>query len=214
VNAVGHEELERIFADADIVSMGYWSNMPDFDEFICKLDENYFKHRLPKSFFFDFANIKKRSIEALKNTFTVLSNMNSKIPVSLSLNEHEAILLFSYYNIEFIDDCEKVAASLETIRNMIGLSEIIVHTPYYAVIATEADGTGVSLQDYCSSPVITTGAGDTFNGGYIASCFGNLNIYERLAIANAATRFYICNGYTPDRDELFEEIKRIKKCII
>ncbi len=212
-DAIGDEELQRIFTDVDIVSMGYWSNMPAFDEFISKLNENYFQDRYPKSFFFDFANIKKRSFEALNHTFQVLAEMNDKIPVSLSLNEHEAILLFSHYGREFIDNSEAVAASAAVIRNLTGLSEIIVHTPYYAVIASKSDGIGISIQDYCASPVITTGAGDTFNGGYIASCLGDLNVNERLAMANAATRFYICSGHAPDRDELLAEIKRIKNAL-
>ncbi len=210
VNAIGHDELAKILCDADIVSLGYWSNMPTFDDFISKMSENYFHTKGPKRLFFDFANIKKRSKEAIFATFKVLERMNNKIPVSLSLNEHEAAILFSYYDREFIDNMEEVAQSTDYIRRTIGLGELIIHTPNYAVISSISEGIEMLEQDYCEAPVITTGAGDTFNGGYIASCLGNLNARERLAIANAATRFYISNSHTPNREELLSEIKRIK----
>ena len=214
LSSLGHAELEKILADADIVSLGYWSNMPTFDEFINKLNDTFFSKKMPKRLFFDFANIKKRSKEAIFETFKVLEQIYDRIPVSLSQNEHEAVILFSYYGREFIDNMEEVAQATDDIRGIIGLDELIVHTPQYAVISTETEGVERLEQDYCTAPVITTGAGDTFNGGYIASCLGNLNACERLAIANAATRFYVSNSHTPNRDELLSEIKRIKGVLV
>ena len=210
VKALGQDTLEKIFTDADIVSLGYWSNMPTFDHFITRLEENCFHHKLPKRLFFDFANIKKRSKEAIVETFRVLERTNDRIPVSLSLNEHEAVILFSYYGKEFTDNWEEVAQVSDSIRSRIGLDELMIHTPQYATISSKSEGIAILEQDYCASPVITTGAGDTFNGGYIAACLGNLKAQERLAIANAATRFYISNGHTPNREELSSEINRIK----
>jgi hypothetical protein len=211
VNLLGDEKLKNIFANADIVSLGYWSNMPTFDEFITKLNDNYLIEKSPKRMFFDFANIKKRSVEAIKETFVVLGNLNDKIPMTLSLNEHEAVLLFSYYDKELSEDPETVAKTAAAIREQINLDELIIHTPHYAVAASKSEGIAISMQDYCLNPAITTGAGDTFNGGYICSSIGDLNISERLAMSNATTRFYITNGFPPNRDELIEEIKRIKK---
>lgn len=213
LSAIGHEQLQKILLNADIVSLGYWSNMPDFDTFMTELTENYFHTNRPRRLFFDFANIKKRSKEAIHETFRVLERINHKIPVSLSLNEHEAVILFSYYDRKFSENCEAVADDTQFIRNIIGLDELIVHTPQYAVMSSKSEGVELLEQDYCDAPVITTGAGDTFNGGYIAACLGDLKAVERLAIANAATRFYISNSHTPDRQELISEIKRIKKVL-
>jgi hypothetical protein len=210
VSVLGHENLKTIFDDADIVSLGYWSNMPGFDELITKIYDNYLITNRTKRMFFDFANIKKRSVEAIMETFNVLGGLNNKIPMTLSLNEHEAVLLFSYFGEEITDDIEQVAATAASIRERINLDEIIIHTPHYALAASKSEGTAFLTQDYCSNPVITTGAGDTFNGGYVASCLDNLSISERLAVSNATTRFYINNGFPPDRNQLIEEIKRLK----
>ena len=213
ISTLGNENLEKIFADADIVSLGYWSNMPGFDELIINIYENYLKEKSLKRIFFDFANIKKRSVEAIKETFNVLGDLNNKIPITLSLNEHEAVLLFSYFDEEITDDIEQVGIAAASIRERINLDEIIVHTPHYALATSKLEGTAFMMQDYCMNPVITTGAGDTFNGGYIASCLKDLSISERLAVSNATTRFYINNGFPPDRNQLIEEIKRLKEVL-
>ncbi len=211
INKLGAEKLKSILEDADIVSLGYWSNMPTFDEFITKLNENYFADKCPRRMFFDFANIKKRSVEAIKDTFKVLGELNKKIPVTLSLNEHEATLLFSYYNEELTGGIKEVAKKANSLRKEININELVIHTLHYVIGASESEGIGICVQDYCEKPAITTGAGDTFNGGYVAASIGDLNINERLALANAGTRFYIGNGFPPNRDQLIEEIKRIIK---
>ena len=213
VNILGHEKLKDIFEGADVVSLGYWSNMPKFDEFITEINNNYFNEKCPKRMFFDFANIKKRSVEAINETFKLLGGLNNKIPMTLSLNEHEAALLFSYFDKVVTEDIEEVGATACSIREKINLDEIVIHTQHYAVADSKEEGIGMSMQDYCDNPVVTTGAGDTFNGGYIAACLGKLNINERLAVANASTRFYITNGFSPNREQLIEEIKRIKKSL-
>lgn len=211
INILGHEKLKSIFGDADIVSLGYWSNMPAFNELVTNICEDYFTDNHPRRMFFDFANIKKRSVDALMETFDVLGTINNKISITLSLNEHEAALLFSYFGEEFTDDIETTTKIVSAIRDKINFDEIIIHTPYYSIAASKSEKVGVVVQDYCPSPVRTAGAGDTFNGGYIAACLKNLKINERLAIANAATSFYVNNGFPPDREYLIKEIKRIKE---
>jgi hypothetical protein len=211
VSILGHEKLKGIFKNADIVSLGYWSNMPAFNELVTNINKNYFTNEHPKRMFFDFANIKKRSVEALKETLELLAALNDKIPMTLSLNEHEAALIFSYYNEELSDDIEKASAQAATLREVIKLDELVIHTPHYAIAATKSEGVGSAVQDYSENPVRTTGAGDTFNGGYIASCLGNLNVNERLAVSNATTSFYINNGFPPSREDLINEVKRLKE---
>jgi sugar/nucleoside kinase (ribokinase family) len=211
INILGHEKLKSIFGNADIVSLGYWSNMPAFNELITNIHENYFTENHPKRLFFDFANIKKRSVEALKETIDVLGALNNKIPVTLSLNEHEAVLLFSYFGEELADDIAEVAKTAATLRSKINFDEIIIHTPYYSMAVSQSENIGVAVQDYSSNPVRTAGAGDTFNGAYIAACLKDLKINERLAIANATTSFYVNNGFPPNRENLIKEIKRIRE---
>ena len=183
-----------IFNDVDIAALGYWSNMPDFDNMLMGLVESYFqKGRL----FFDFANIAKRSAEALKKTLGVMGQLNSKVPMTLSLNEHEGNLVFEHYDIK-----GDILACLNELRKVVGINEIIVHTPHIAAMATATEGNVLVEQNFIAKPVRTTGAGDTFNGGYIAACMDNIGPKERLLMANKVAHFYLLNGRPPGRGEL------------
>lgn len=203
----GNAEFERIgeiFLESDIIAWGYWSSMPNFDEVVSKICENYVVAGRCKTMFFDFADFRKRDKKSLLHTLDYLANLNKIVPMVLSLNENEGELLFSYYGKTF--DEMKMEKSLVDIREEIGISEIIVHTPHIAAAAHEIEGYAQAQNDYCPNPVITAGAGDTFNGGYIAAILGRLGLKERLIMANGTTSFYVSNGYAPSKADLIAKI--------
>ena len=204
--AIPESKLKSLFGGADIIALGYWSVMHAFDEIvenICRLIRNDKKiHRM----FFDFADIRKRSRSSLENTIEKLAELNGQVPMTLSLNEHEAELLFSCYGKTFVHDAED-DEQVERMRGVLGIDELVVHTPYFAAAASASEGCCTMRQTYCESPLITTGAGDNFNGGYIVARLKGLNISERLAFANAATYLYVSRGYSPDKDELLAELR-------
>jgi sugar/nucleoside kinase (ribokinase family) len=206
------ETLKTAFTDCDIAAMGYWAYIPAFDELVSNICESFLIDGRCKRLFFDFADIRKRDRQALDQTLELLARLNSKLPMSLSLNEHEAVLLFSYVGRNFDwKNPEKSENDICYVRKRIGLDELIVHTPYFAVASTETEGVATALQQYCDNPVITAGAGDHFNGGYIAASArqGQLSLYDRLMVGNATTSFYIRNGLSPDMKDLLGELERI-----
>ena len=203
------EDLRVAYEDADIIGLGYWSMLNNFNELVsnmCSLSKN------PDArMFFDFADIRKRNKQDLLDTLQMLSTLNDKMPMILSLNEHEAGILYSYMNKEFDWKApEKADADIEYIRQLIGLDELVIHTPYFAVAATASEGTAVVLQRHCESPVLTTGAGDNFNGGYISASAqkGALTLSERLLVANATSGCYLRTGLSPTPEALMSEIRQ------
>jgi hypothetical protein len=136
VDTLGMDRLTEIFSEADIVALGYWSNMPAFDDIIRKMCQTLFYEKKPKKIFFDFADLKKRTTNALVQTLDTLSQLNQIVPMTLSLNDNEAELLFSCYGEPFGADAETTEKTLDSVRHRIGIDEIIVHTPYYADIAS------------------------------------------------------------------------------
>jgi sugar/nucleoside kinase (ribokinase family) len=199
--AVPSEKLKTILSQSDIIALGYWSLTPAFDEIvsnICALIEPGSNKRM----FFDFADLRKKDAESLRKTLELLAALNNKIPMTLSLNEHEAELLFGHYQRDFSDK------TIEYVRKKTGLDELVVHTPHFSAGASAAEGVAVVKQDCCEYPVITTGAGDNFNGGYLIARLAGLGLAERLAVANAATHAYVRKGYSPDRAELVREMRK------
>ena len=204
--------LKAAFVNCDIAAMGYWAYIPAFDDIVLNICEKFLINGHCKRLFFDFADIRKRDRRALEQTLELLARLNLKIPMSLSLNEHEAVLLFSYMDRNFDwRSPEKSDNDIGYVRQKIGLDELIVHTPYFAVASTETEGIATALQQYCENPIITAGAGDHFNGGYIAASArqGQLSLYDRLMVGNGTTSFYIRNGFSPDMNDLLGELKRL-----
>jgi sugar/nucleoside kinase (ribokinase family) len=200
--AMPREAMDEAFGGTDVLGLGYWSSMQAFDSIVSKLCGRYGIKRM----FFDFADIRKRSRQALDQTLQLLKKLNEQVPMTLSLNENEAELLYSGMGRAFAPE----SAELDTayIRQQIGLDELIVHTPYFAVASSVNEGTALSMQRHCENPVITTGAGDNFNGGYIvaSSVKGCLPLSERLLVGNAVTAFYVRCGHSPDKEGLFNEL--------
>ena len=202
--ALGERALYDIFGGSDIFAIGYWSSMHAFDEIVANLCKNAGKK--PKKMFFDFGDVTKREPEALVDTLSLLGDLSRLVPMALSLNEHEAGELFACFGEDFPQDCYEAEKSMDKMRARVGITELIVHTPYFAVMASAREGTAMVKQAHCERPVKTTGAGDTFNGGYITADLGGLNAYERLAIANAATSCFVKTGDAPDRAKLMDEM--------
>lgn len=211
-NALSKEEMDAAFSHATVVGIGYWSLLDNFNNILTKLCENNIKEGT--RLFFDFADIRKRDKQALIDTLKLLSGLNAKNPVTLSLNEHEAGILFSYMGKEFDWKKPEIAdKDIEHVRQQSGIDEIVVHTPYFAVAATAKEGTAVVLQRYCTNPVQTTGAGDNFNGGYMSASSeaGALNLHERLLVGNAVSGCYLRSGISPDAAKLKAEIEQFEK---
>jgi len=204
VNTLSIETVRELFSGADVVGLGYWSLLNNFDAILANLTEEVLIPGGCGRLFFDLADIRKREKEALLHTLGRLKEINKKIPVTISLNEHEADLLFSYFDKGFVwNNVSLAEGDIEYVREAIGIDELVIHTPYFAVAASENEGVAVVPCDYCEKPLVTTGAGDNFNGGYITACAKKLNLKERLMVGNATTGFYIRNGYSPSLKEVF-----------
>ena len=210
IDAIDENKLKSIYMDADIIGLGYWSLMPNFEEIVTKICSLMKDNTKKQRMFFDFADIQKKEKDSLINALEMLSELNKQIPMTLSLNEHEAALMYSYYGETIIQEEDGAGADeqCEKVRSIIGLDELVVHTPYFAVAASVSEGSCVVNQNYCASPIITVGAGDHFNGGYMTAALKGLSIEERLTVGNAVTYLFLSRGKAPTKEELFEELAK------
>ncbi|MCL2708028.1 MAG: carbohydrate kinase family protein [Defluviitaleaceae bacterium] len=195
--SVGKDRLAEIFSGSDIIAVGYWSLMPAFGEIVAKIAESLPADGKRRRMFFDFADVRKREESALREMISTLGVLNGVVPATLSLNEHEAAVVFGLYGKKITADEAPKPGEIEAVRRMTGLDELVVHTPRYAVSASAEEGEHAAAQIYCEKPLLTTGAGDTFNGGYIAAKAAGLSPAERLRFANAVVGCYLRNGAAP-----------------
>lgn len=209
VNQLGQDKLKEMFAGVDIMGVGYWSLTANFDGLLEGFMAQYETMAPPRRMFFDFADIKKKSSESFMKSMELIKQYNSKVPMTLSVNEHEVLEVFARLGIECTDHSPAgITASLAMAREKSGLDEIIVHTPEFAAGASSVDGAAYALQDRQTNVVRLAGAGDSFNGGYICASLGKLPMKNRLVMANAATAFFVTHGTGPTKEQLIAQIEK------
>jgi hypothetical protein len=203
--ALGRDRLGEIFGRADIIALGYWSNMPAFDDLAAGICGNFLSAEKPQQLFLDLADIRKRDRDSLRKTLGGLKEINPRLPVLLSLNEHEAALLAAAFGETFPQSPGPAQGCLARLARTLGLAEVVVHTPAFAAGVSAAGETAALPQRFCPNPVRTTGAGDHFNAGYLAASLG-LSLAEKLAAGNAAVSFFLRTGASADAEGLRAEL--------
>ncbi len=205
----GEEKIKEMFSGVDILGLGYWSLTAGFDGLFSGFMEQYETMTPPRRMFFDFADIKKKSRESFMHSLELIQSFNGKIPMTLSMNEHEVLELFSRVGVEHPAlDPATIASALTTAREKIGFDELVVHTPKFAAASNAAEGEAFAIQDHQTNVVRLAGAGDSFNGGFLCASLGDLPLKERLVIANAVTAFFVTHATAPTKEELLVQIEK------
>jgi hypothetical protein len=205
----GEEKLKEMFSGVDILGLGYWSLTANFDELFKAFMEQYATMTPPRRMFFDFADIKKKSSESFIRSLDLIKSFGGRVPMVLSLNEHEVLELFSRIGVPRPELTPvAISSALAIARAKIGFAELIVHTPEFAAASSAAEGEAHAIQDRQSKVVRLAGAGDSFNGGYLCASLGDLSLRERLVVANAVTAFFVTHGSPPNKEELIAQIEK------
>ncbi len=202
------DKLDALFAGVDILGLGYWSLTPDFDNFLKGMIARYDRQQAPRRMFFDFADIKKKAPESFFASLELLKQFNGRIPMTMSLNEHEGADLFSRFGLACHEDPAALAADLKQVREKIGIDELVIHTPHFAVASHSVEGEAHARQEFQRNVIRTAGAGDTFNGGYLCASLGNLPLKERLVVGNATTSFFVTHAAAPTKEQLLAQIAK------
>jgi hypothetical protein len=199
---------KELFANVDILGLGYWSLTANFDDLFAGFMSQYETITPPKRMFFDFADIKKKANEAFLKSLSMIQAQNERIPMTFSLNEHEVMELFSRIDVDCAEETpEAITASLKIAREKIGFDELVVHTPEFAVASTASEGEACAVQERQSKVIRLAGAGDSFNGGYLCASLGDLPLKQRLAMANAATAFFVTHATGPTKEQLLAQLE-------
>lgn len=204
VDALGIEEIVSILTNSDVIGVGYWSSMLAFDDMLAEIYALLPQDNKSRLFFFDFADFRKRDMNSLAITLQKFKSLNEKCPIILSVNEHEGAVLFQQYNETFDELGGTIPQKAESVREKLGIAELVIHTPYFAIVSSCTDGVAMVPQRYCEKPFRTAGAGDSFNGGYLAAKLAGLEVSERLYLANETVSYFLHHGNPPSQRELVD----------
>ena len=101
-----------------------------------------------------------------------------------------------------IGKADLIKENTEFVRQHIGFDELIIHTPHYAVGTASTEAPSFAASVFVEKPLRSAGAGDTFNGGYLAASLAGLKMKDRLQIANAAVGYFLRTATFPTTDHL------------
>ena len=201
-DAIGLDQLKRIYAGTDLICLVNWSE-PDHSNHMWQgLINDVLPHQ-PKQpqrqFFFDLSDCSKRPSTAIASAIQLIQQFTEFGNVTLSLNRNEAGILYkTLFNTAAPDELKVTGRKLFTALN---IHTLIIHNAKMSV-ACDAEGVYESQPVYIAEPRFSTGAGDNFNAGYCIATLLGLNAELSLIVANATSNRYITTGISPGIAEL------------
>lgn len=203
---VGLEKLIQLFEEADLIGFENWTlliNMTD-------LWKHFLKEVIPcmepvnknQILFVDLADPEKRKDEDILEAFELLKEFTNYFKLVLGLNYKEAVEVAQLYGAEGADTW-KAPKLAEYIRKFVPVAQLVVH-PVEGACAASDSGTYWVDGPYCEKPVLTTGAGDNFNAGYVLGLLLGCNEEESLLLGTANSGFYVRNARSASAEELAE----------
>jgi hypothetical protein len=206
---VGAERFRAGLASADLVALVNWTMIPHMSAIFAGLVDTVLPGLPPRPagaparrFFFDLADPEKRTREDLRAALGLIGRFEAFGAVTLGLNLKEAQQVAAVLGLPEPDKDEaSLRAAGAAIRAALGVSVVVVHPRESAACAT-AEGTFWVPGPYCEEPVITTGAGDHFNGGFCQGQLLGLDPEGCLALGVCTSGHYVRTAVSPTLDDL------------
>ena len=181
---------------AKLIAITDWTLYPNMTACWEKLQKDILSkltHR-PR-FFIDLVDPRIRNRKDITEMFKVLEGFESCGPTTFGGNLNEANAAAEIFGIKTVDEenGEAVADLSSQIREKIGIDEVSTHCVKMAAVA----GKGYSAHTpgpFCKKPIKSVGAGDRFNAGYCIGLILGLNPFQRLALGNATSGFFVRNA--------------------
>ncbi|MGF1573068.1 MAG: hypothetical protein ACFCU1_08345 [Sumerlaeia bacterium] len=206
----GREAIIEACKQHQLICMVNWTMIPNLTAIFQQFAELLAEVTEPRFVFVDLCDPVKRTLEELKSALLILSKIQAAgHTMILGLNEQESVEVCRAMNLAADDTTNHgLLRRAHEISTTLGIAEVVIHPIRMALVG------GVDIQPatiagpICKMPLLTTGAGDHFNGGY---CFGRLvglQPADAIITGVATSGFYVRMGRGPSRAELGEFLER------
>lgn len=209
----GEAELVGFLGGASLLATVNWTNMGGLGSIWAGLRERVFPrlaHQDTPALFVDLSDPAKRSDEDLRGALRELSALAVVTGVTLGLNISEASRLRSLLGIAsgaVAPEPDAMMRAASAIRESLGLHTVIVHTRTGAGGSASGDEHAAARTRVVERPVLSTGAGDHFNGGFAAARMLGLPLGESLACGCDTASHLVRTGMAPSLDGLIVELR-------
>jgi len=208
VEAIGLSGLRDLLKAADGVATVNWTMTLGMTEIWRRLAAEVLPglRKDRPLWFVDLADPAKRTAADVRAALDALVQLQSQVDVVLGMNGAECRQVLEALGErwpESTTEWESARAGCAAVQRRLGLAWTMCHLVRSAACAWKKDGGGSIGVDgfFEAKPLITTGAGDHFNAGFLTSLLCGLDPAHSLIIGGATSGFYVRSGNSPSRDE-------------
>ncbi|QEC65902.1 carbohydrate kinase family protein [Panacibacter ginsenosidivorans] len=208
INVIGLDVLVNLFNECDLFCVLNWSEIDTstniWQGIINDILPAYQKRQKQISFF-DLSDCSKRSKEIIEEMLSLLKVFSKYTKTILSLNRNEANIISKIVcNKDFANDQELLGSEL---YKQLGIDMLVLHSSGTSYVFSE-EGINSCKSFFVEQPLISTGAGDNFNAGFIAGQLMELNAEDSLIFANATAAQYIQSGLSPQHEQMISFLEQ------
>ncbi len=202
LEVVGESVLRELFFLSDMVAVTNWTMLTEMGEIL----ENIIR-MVPEGcrvkFFFDLADPEKRSHADLEQVLGQIQALSKKTEVIFGLNLRESEQVSEVLGLKDkpVESVKGVEDTSILVRERMGIHGVVVHAIKYAGASIGNESAGIE-GPYCPKPVLSTGAGDHFNGGFCGGLLGDLSVLDSLYSGVGNSGWYVRNGRSPTMDDV------------
>ena len=197
---------ERLFSRAALVALVNWTMLPFmsdvWEELLTLLGG------LPKTgcrYFFDLADPEKHDDAKVAAAVRLLSRFSDYGATTLGLNEKEAFRVGHALGYAGGHHGRiEVRAVTAYLSAKLPVESVVVHPRAYAVAAAHGQITADVDGPFVENPLISTGAGDHFNGGFCLGKLLGLDDDEAVTAAVGTSGYYVRHAASPTLPQLAE----------
>ena len=209
---VGLERFTEIVDESGLVGMENWTMLPRMSDiwkhFLSEVVPQMKTKPQEKTLFFDLADPEKRSEADIREAVDLIGAFTKcGFQTVLGLNKKEACEIAELYG-HAIDDYKgyPLKELCLSLAKHIDACCLVIHPVDRACCYTkdtfyEVEG------PFCEHPVLTTGAGDTFNSGFVLGWMNGYSLEECLLCGVGASGYYVRNAKSPETAELADFLK-------
>lgn len=189
------QELRDTLDNSKLIACNNWTMLGQMNSIFEGINKLFKKMANPPGLFIDLADPAKRTAEDIAEVLDLLSGMQTRVILSMNLNESKIIS-----NVLGIAE-EHITQRAGRIRDMLNLTAVVIH-PVDGAAAVTADGAAWVEGPFTANPKLTTGAGDNFNAGFSHGWINNIPLAGCVATGVCTSGFYVRNGHSPNKDQL------------
>ena len=213
IDSMGEGPFFDLISKSQLIAMVNWTMLMNMNEIYSALLEKVLPNLGPsqnRHFLFDLADPEKRSDGDILAALKMIAKFQSFGSTTLGLNLKEgqhAHKLLGHKKVEA--DATGLKEMCTTIRNDLQVAAVVIHPTDCAACATR-DGSWYTSGPFCEKPLITTGAGDHFNAGFMIGRAIGLSPLSCLIVAVCFSGSYVRTAQSPSLAEIDSFIRNWK----